>query len=143
MTAERVTPFLPDADQLVLAVLRAALPELPAADVAPLLPADLADRLRRFVAARRIGGAAPHPELLDEATVVVDCWAASRADAVELGRLCRTALYLAHAQQRVTAHGHLAGYRELSAPAELRSAGQAGRLHRVHATYALLIRPPI
>jgi hypothetical protein len=129
---------LPYADGLVVAILRAAL----TAEVGTLVPHDLYGSPRPFVLARRVGGAAILPGHLDGATVDVQAYAATRRAAAELAELARTALYVAWRDQTVFPDGHVAGYGEISGPAELRTNGQPDGLYRFQATYSLALRPP-
>ena len=69
--------LLPDAERLVLALLR---PVFPGVSFGTLIPDDLADRLP-YVVIRRVGGAAIDGRFLDQAVVSADVWHASKASA--------------------------------------------------------------
>ncbi|MCK2242321.1 MULTISPECIES: hypothetical protein [unclassified Crossiella] len=129
---------VPPAEVVVVAVLRAALPGL---SVVTLIPAPSARRMP-LVWVQRTGGAAVHPLWLDRATLAAECWAATRPAAAELAGKVRAALFGAYRRQAVTTVGSLASFRELSGPAEIRTAAQPENLTRIRASYELGIRPP-
>ncbi|MCP3801853.1 hypothetical protein NLX83_21540 [Allokutzneria sp. A3M-2-11 16] len=131
--------YLPDAEVLVCAILRDALPDI---DVVTLIPPDLADRPRPLVWVRRIGGSAVHPQFLDRATVDIQCWGTGRRQVAGLAEQVRSILWNTHRAQTARAEGSLASYQESSAPAEIRTGTQSPRLYRYQATYSLGIRPP-
>jgi hypothetical protein len=131
--------LLPYADALVTGIVRAALPGV---EVGTLVPADLYPAPRPFVLAHRVGGAAIDPRFLDSATVDVQAFAPTRRGAADLAEVVRVALFDAWRVQLVTPDGHLASFREIAGPAELRTANQPDSLYRFQATYAVSIRPP-
>lgn len=131
--------LLPYADDLLCGIVRATVPDT---EVGTLVPADLAANPRRFVYLHRVGGAALDLEFLDVATVDVQTFAATRRGAADLADDVRAALYLAWRGQLVTAEGHLAAFREITGPSELRTGNQPDSLYRFQATYAASIRPP-
>lgn len=130
--------LLPDAERLVLALLR---PAFPAVSFGTLIPDDIATRLP-YVVVRRAGGAAIDTRFIDQPVVSVDVWHASKDGASDLAEDIRVALVLAWEQQAVTDVGHLAGMREDAGPAELVTNDQPDTLFRYQASYALATRPP-
>lgn len=130
--------LLPDADALILALIR---PALTGVDVATELPDDLGGRVP-FVVAQRVSGAAIHPRFLDRPTFNVDAWHTTRTAAADLAESVRVALVDAVEQQIVTEHGHVVNLDEQSGPAYLRTAEQPDTLHRFQAMYSLATRPP-
>lgn len=130
--------LLPDAERLVLALLR---PRFPAVSLGTAIPDDLANRVP-YVVIRRVGGAAIDGRFLDQAVMSVDAWHTSKSAASELADEVRAALLVAWEDQTVTEFGHLAYFREESGPSELRTGEQPETLFRYPASYALAIRPP-
>lgn len=130
--------LLPDAERLVLALVR---PQLPGVGVGTAIPDDIADRVP-YVVIRRAAGAAIDPRFLDQPVVSVDVWHRSKASASDLAESVRVALVEAWEQQTTTDVGHLAYFREDSGPAELRTAEQPDTLFRYQANYSLATRPP-
>lgn len=126
---------LPDADALTLAVLGDALP---AASFGTQIPHNLLGRLP-FNVVRRFGGAAVDPRFLDRATISVDSWAGTRKGAFDEAAAIRTALR--DGVNNATPEGHIVAFREVSAPAELRTADQADNVWRFTAIYSLFLRP--
>lgn len=131
--------LLPQVNPFLLALLR---PALPGAQVVSVMP-PLEQRVYPLVLARRVpGSGAVHARFVDRATVQVDCFSPSRADADRVAELVRLALFSAWHQQVVaTTGGHIGFFEEQSGPAELRNDEQPAELHRWTATYVLLIRP--
>lgn len=131
--------LLPYADQLVAHLLRDALgPEV-------TVETELSDPLRRapYVFVEVTGGEEVDPAQLGVPLVEVDCYArGSKRAAADLAEGVRAGLYVAWLQQTVTAEGHLASFRTVSYPRELRTAGQPAEIYRYIATYALGVRPP-
>jgi hypothetical protein len=127
--------LLADVDDVVRAVLADS-----GVPVGANVPADLLDRLP-YISAKRIGGASVHPQFLDRGLIAVDCWSGSRRTAAEIAETCRTLLYRAWRSQTKFAGASIARFDESSAPAELRTAGQAESLYRFNAAYSLHIRP--
>lgn len=130
--------LLPDADALILALIR---PALPSVDVATEPPDDLTARAP-LVVAQRVSGAAIHPRFLDRPTFNVDAWHTTRKDAADLAESVRVALVDAVERQIVTEHGHVSHIDEQTGPAYLRTAEQPDTLHRFQAMYSLATRPP-
>lgn len=131
-------PALPDADALVLACFRAAISDQ---EFGTQIPADLLDSLP-YATAVRFGGAAVDPRFLDSATFDVQTWGGSRKAAFDLARSMRAALVDAWLNATVYAGlGHIAHFREITAPNELRTSDQADGLWRTQATYSLALRP--
>ena len=130
-------PELPDADALALSIIRTAFP---AAKVGTQIPADLLASLP-FGLCARFGGAAVDPRFLDRATFDVQTFGGSRKVASDFAYDIREAFRLAAANQTVYPLGHVARYREVTAPTELRTADQADGLWRFQATYSLFLRP--
>lgn len=128
--------LLADVDDVLRAVLAPS-----GVPVSPNTPADLLQRLPYTVAARVPGGPAPHPALLDRATVQVDCYAGSRREAADLAETCRVLLWTAWREQSTHGGASIARFRGISEPAELRTSGQADGLWRFVATYSLHVRP--
>lgn len=128
---------LPDADAILVAAVRAAVPGV---NLGTQIPDDLLDRLP-FVVARRFGGAAVDPRFLDRATVDVQTWAGSRKGAYDLAAEIRTGLRDSALNQITYPAGYIVRFRESSAPAEIRDAEQAGNVWRFVATYSLFMRP--
>ena len=128
---------LPDADALVLAVIRAGISGIA---IGTQMPANLVDHLPYAVAAR-FGGAAVDPRFLDRATVTVDTWDNTRAGSSALARQIRTVLRDAALNQTTFTEGHIVSFREVSGPFELRTADQADTLWRFNARYSLFLRP--
>lgn len=131
--------LLPYADALLIALVRAAIPD---AEAGTLVPADLPNNPRPFVLVHRVGGAAIDPQFLDQATVDVQAFADTRTGAADLAETVRVALFEAYRTQQVNQHGHIAYYRETSGPSEVRTADQPDQLYRFQATYSLALRPP-
>lgn len=131
-------PTLPDADALVLACLRGALADQ---EFGTQIPADLLDSLP-YVTVSRFGGASIDPRFLDSATIDLQTWAGDRGAAFDLATACRNALRDAWLNATVyTDLGHIAHFREITGPSELRTADQADGLWRTQATYSLALRP--
>ncbi len=133
-----MTRLLPDAELLVLAILR---PVVPAVGFGTAIPDDIASRLP-YVVIRRAAGAALDPRFLDNPVVSVDAWHTSKSAASDLAEDVRVALLEAHERQTVTEFGHLANFAEDSGPSELRTAEQPDTIFRYQANYALATRPP-
>lgn len=129
--------LLPDAELLTLDLLRSALPST---TFTTMIPDDVLERVP-LVIVRRVSGAAIHPRFLDRATMSVDAWHTSKADAAELAESVRTALFLAWDSQTVTTHGHVAYFDETAAPSEIR-ADEPDTVTRYQASYSLATRPP-
>jgi hypothetical protein len=131
-------PTLPDADALVLAALRAGVPDQA---FATQIPANLLASLP-YVTVARFGGATVDPRFLDLATIDLQTWAGTRKAAFDLALECRTVLRDAWLNATVYADlGHIAHFREITAPNELRTDDQADQLWRTQATYSLALRP--
>ena len=130
-------PELPDADALVLSVIRAAIPTI---KLGTQIPDNLLTNLP-YATARRFGGAAVDPRFLDRASVDVQTWGASRKAASDLAYDIREAFRAAAANQTVYTLGHIARYRENAAPTELRTTDQADNVWRFQASYSLFLRP--
>lgn len=131
--------LLPYVDGLVLALLRDALPTTVTVET------ELSDPLRRtpYVFVDLVGGEEVDPRSLGVPRVDVDCFATGgKRAASDLAEHARVALFLAWDEQTVTAHGHLASFRTVTYPHEVRTAGQPGEVYRFTATYALGVRPP-
>ncbi len=131
--------LLPYADGLALVILRAALPDKVTVET------ELSDPLRRtpYVFVQVVGGDEIDPRFLGLPLVEIDCYATgSKRAAADLAEDVRVALYTAWAEQTVTAHGHLASFRTVSYPREVRTLGQPAEVYRYTATYALGVRPP-
>lgn len=126
----------PDAESLVLALSRAALPGVAHGT---FIPADLTKRLP-FVVIRRVGGQAVDPRFVDRPSVDVQCWAGTREGARDAANAVRTALLDAWDRQTVTPHGHISYYTETSSPVELRDSTQPDNVWRYQALYSLIIR---
>jgi len=131
--------LLPDAERLVLALLR---PRLPTVSLGTLIPDDIADRVP-YVVIRRVAGAAIDARFLDQPVVSVDAWHATKLGAADLAEDVRAALVEAWERQTVTDFGHLAYFREESGPTELTTGEHTDTLHRYQASYALATRPPL
>ena len=127
--------YLPDCDDVILAILGAG-----GIACGANIPADLLDRLP-YVSAKRFGGSAVDPQFLDRATYSVDAWAAGRRAAADLAETCRVLLFTAWRSQRLYAGASVAHFAEVTAPAELRTDGQASGLDRYQASYTLHVRP--
>jgi hypothetical protein len=136
-TARRL---LADVDALLLDVLLPAT-ALGLGNVVEELDPDYLEHLP-VVHAYRWGGAAEHPRFLDVAVCDVHAIAQGKTAALELAETCRVALYEAWERQLIYPHGSIAGYEEISAPTELRTARQADNVTRVQATYRLRVCPP-
>lgn len=130
--------LLPDAERLMLALLR---PTFPGVSLGTAIPDDLGNRVP-YIVIRRVGGAAIDGRFLDQAVMSVDAWHTSKSDASELADDVRAALLEAWEAQTVTDFGHLAYFREEAAPSELRTGEQPDTLYRYLASYTLAIRPP-
>jgi hypothetical protein len=123
-------PTLPDADALVLEVLRDAVD---GQEFGTQIPADLLNSLP-YVTVRRVGGASVDPRFLDRATFDVQTWASTRKAAVDVAIACRNALRDAWLNGTVYDLGHIAAFREITAPNELRpSVANTGHLLAVPA----------
>lgn len=130
-------PTLPDADALILEVLRDAIDDQ---EFGTQIPADLLDSLP-YVTAHRSGGASVDPRFLDRATVDVQTWADTRKEAFDVASACRDALRDAWLDGTVYDLGHVAAFREITAPNELRTSDQSDQVWRTQATYSLFLRP--
>lgn len=131
--------LLPYADSLLIGIVRAALPGV---EVGTLVPADLPSNPRLFVLLHRVGGAAIDLQFLDRATVDVQTYAPTRRGAADLADDVRTVLFTAYRIQHATPEGHIAYFREVAGPSELRTANQPDALYRFQATYTASLRPP-
>lgn len=130
---------LPYVDGLTLALLRASL------HPTVTIETELSDPLRRtpYVFTEVVGGNEVDPAQLGVPLVEVECYArGSKRAAADLAEDVRVALYTAWTEQTVTPHGHLASFRTVSYPRELRTLGQPADIYRYTATYALGVRPP-
>lgn len=130
-------PELPDADALALSVIRAAYPAI---KLGTQIPDDILSVLP-YATCVRFGGSAVDPRFLDRATYNVQTWGGTRKAASDLAYDIREVFRLAAANQTVYPLGHIARYREVTAPTELRTADQADNLWRFQATYSLFLRP--
>lgn len=131
-------PTLPDADALVLAALRAAVPNQ---EFGTQIPKNVLNSLP-YATAVRFGGASVDPRFLDAATIDVQTWAGSRKAAFDLATLCRNALRDAWLNGTVYANlGHVSHFREVTGPNELRTQDQPDQVWRTQATYSLTLRP--
>ena len=133
--------MLPDADMLVLSVIETAQPVL---NIGTQIYDDLVDDVTAgdpFVLVRRIGGAWVYPNLYDRASFDVQTWGASREDAYNAAVTVRDLLYAAAHSQTTFPLGHIARFVVVQAPAELRTADQAGDIWRFQASYSLFLRP--
>lgn len=132
--------LLPDADQLVLDVIRSGVS---ADNVANTIPADLAERLP-FITARRITGPPAHPRFAGNPTVDVQVWADDRKTSADLAESVRVAIYEAWRTQATYPSGWISHQVCTSEPAEIRPTGGAAaapqELYRFQATYRLVIR---
>lgn len=129
--------LLPDADGIVLAVLRAMLP--PTVQIGNLIPADLVDRLP-YVVILRVGGTALDPRFADRALVNVQCWASSRQDSERLAQAVRDCLYLASRGGVTTDQGHISAFTEQAAPSHLDTGTEPSGVFRYQASYLLTTR---
>jgi hypothetical protein len=129
---------LPDADQLMLDVIRTAISGQSAGT---FIPSDLANRLP-YVTARRITGPPRHPQFAGNPTMDVQTWATTREVAADLAEDVRVAVYDAWRKQTTYASGWIAWQACISEPAELRSTLEAvpEDLYRFQATYRLVVR---
>lgn len=131
-------PTLPDADALVLEVLRDAINDQ---EFGTQIPANLLNSLP-YATVRRVGGASIDPRFLDRATIDIQTWDNTRKGAVDVAIACRDALRDAWLDGTVyTGFGHVSHFREIAAPSELRTADQAANVWRTQATYSLFLRP--
>lgn len=134
--------FAVDTSDVVLGVLRAALPDV---TVRASIP-DGVPELVPLVVARRTGGSSVAPEFWDQPITNIQCWsdATGATDAVRaasnLADQVRAALWAAYRQQTVVAGGHIARIREFLAPIEVADV-DLPHLGRYNATYELLVRP--
>lgn len=131
--------LLPYVDGLVVGLLRAGL------SASVTVEAELSDPLQRtpYVFAQVVGGDEVDPVEMGVPLVEVECYArGSKRAAADLAEDVRVALYTAWADQTVTPHGHLASFRTVTYPRELRTVGQPAEVYRYIATYALGVRPP-
>jgi hypothetical protein len=131
--------LLPYVDGLVAGYLRDTL------NPAVTVETQLSDPLRRtpYVFVQVVGGDEVDPAFLGVPLVEVDCYAtgAKRA-AADLAEAVRVALFTAWRDQLVRPEGHLASFRVVTYPRELRVEGQPAEIYRYLATYALGVRPP-
>lgn len=132
--------MLPDADALLLSVIRAGTS---AVTVGTQIPSTLLEKIKTkpFGTVKRIGGSAADPRYLDQATVDVQTWATSRKAAYDAAAVIRSTLLDAALDQTTFPLGHIARFVELSGISELRTADQAGGVWRFQATYSLFLRP--
>lgn len=135
-----MTRLLPDADQLVLDVIRSALgPD----NVGNFIPADLAEMLP-YITAARITGPPRHPRFAGNPTIDVQTWADDRKTASDLAESVRVAFYEAWRTQTVYPSGWISHQRCTSEPANLPLTGAAANapqdLYRFQATYRLVVR---
>ncbi|MGH3760252.1 hypothetical protein [Actinophytocola sp.] len=132
--------LLPYVDGLVLALLRGALPSTVTVET------ELSDPLRRtpYVFVDLVGGEEVDPRFLGVPRVDVDCFTSTggKQAAADLAEHVRVVLFRAWEDQKVTPHGHLASFRTLTYPHEIRTAGQPGEVYRFTAAYELGVRPP-
>lgn len=132
--------YLPDADMLVLEVIRGYLP---GQQVGNVIPADLANRLP-YVTAIRVSGPPLHPRFAGGPTVDVQTWASTRRGAADLAESVRVAFYEAWRSQTVYPSGAWVAFQRcLSEPAEIRATDSLATpqdLYRFQASYRLVIR---
>lgn len=131
--------MLPYADGLVAGLLRASL------GVSVTVETQVSDPLRRtpYVFVQVTGGDEVDPRHLGVPLVEVECYQrGSKRAAADLAEDVRVALFTAWAEQIVRPEGHLASFRVVSYPRELRTQGQPAEIYRYTATYALGVRPP-
>lgn len=130
--------LLPYVDGLMLAILRAALPGTVTVE------SELSDPLRRvpYVFVNLVGGDEIDPRFLGVPRVDIDVFVTGgKRAAADLAEDVRVALFRAWEDQAVTPHGHLASFRTVAYPHEVRTAGQPAEVYRYTATYALGVRP--
>lgn len=131
--------LLPYADGLVAALLRAALGPTVTVET------ELSDPLRRtpYVFVEVVGGDEADARLLGVPLVDIECYAAgNKRAAADLAEDVRAALFRAWDEQVVTGLGHLASFRTVTYPHEVRTVGQPAEVYRYTASYALGVRPP-
>lgn len=126
---------LPDTEDLILHLLRATITD---ATISPDMPADVISRLP-YLTAHRIGGAARHGRLLDQALIDMQAWATTRRAARDLCARACLVLWDAYDRQTVTPYGHISLDSELSGPSELPS--DVNGVWRFQATHQINIRP--
>ena len=109
----------PDVVELVCAVLRSRLPDIPDQAVVPVVRAVPNPRPPRFVTVRQLGGAGRDVALpvVDRVSVAVEAWADQVAAAHDLAQTARAVVHAAQG----TVHGGIQVYRvvEAGAPVEL------------------------
>ena len=127
----------PDVDQIVLSLLRPAVPD---ALVAPELP-PLERRTFPMVVAFNPSSPGPlDPRFTTSATYDVQCWSRDRSEAWQLGGAVHLALVAAWRSQSTTDHGHISTLDVISSPSRLRTRDQDPGLHRTQATYQIGVR---
>lgn len=132
---------LPDADMLVLDVIRTAEPTLNCGtQIYDKLIEDVTAG-EPFAMVRRFGGAAVDPRFYDRATFDIQVWASTRKAAFDTSSAIREALLDAALNQTTFDEGHIARMVEVAGPSELRTADQADGVWRFQATYSLFLRP--
>lgn len=131
-------PTLPDADMLILDIVRTAIPA--GVEFGTQIPADLLASMP-FCKLNRVGGGAVDPRFLDRASIDVQVWADDRTTAYTTARAVGNALRDAALNQTVFDAGHVARFVEESGPSELRSTDQPSNVWRFQASYSLFLRP--
>jgi hypothetical protein len=131
-------PTLPDADMLILDIVRTAIPA--GVEFGTQIPADLIESLP-FCKLNRIGGSSVDPRFLDRASIDVQVWADDRTTAYATTRAVGDALRDAALDQTTFDDGHVAHFVEETGPSELRTADQAADVWRFQASYSLFLRP--
>jgi hypothetical protein len=130
--------LMPDVDDLVVELLRMALPD--AVAVRNELEAALLNTLPYVMVQSSVSE--DHPRFGWTAAVEVTCWTGdSRSGCAALAEGVRVSLYAAHRAQLVLPAGHLSTY-SLPAPGIRRVPSGHTGVWRYAATYQLGIRPP-
>lgn len=132
-------PYLPNAQRLAAALIRAALPDV---TVDTRIRADLLSALP-YVVVESGGGTTPHPKLLDNPTLNVTAWAkGSQGAAFDLAARVQDALYDAHQNQTTLPEGNIGRFSVSTRPVEIDTAGRPNGVYQAYAVFDLFTRPP-
>lgn len=133
--------MLPDADLLLLSIVKAAEPTF---KIGTQIPADLLKKVDAgtpFATIRRFGGSAVNVEFYDRASIDVQTWAKTRKASYDMSAAIRAAFLDAWLSQTTYPLGHVGRFSETTGINELRTADQADRVWRFQATYSMFLRP--
>lgn len=138
MSPALTVPAAPEGTDLVLDVLRAALPG--GVVVVSSRPADYAQHVPLVHAQVIPGGRDVHPRFLYTAVVSVDAYSANASDASALSESVRRALQSVWSAQSIHAGGSVSSVVTTQWPSQMRDPDLPSGLARYHAKHTLSIR---